>query len=72
MEEENKGLPTCPDCERLHTPDNFCPRRVARAATNPTTENIDALNDADRNGLMAYIQSGMNVETLLEIHLADL
>ncbi|KKL78959.1 hypothetical protein LCGC14_2019560 [marine sediment metagenome] len=45
MTKEN-GPPVCPTCERNHSPDQFCPRRIARACLN-WPGSLEAITDAD-------------------------
>ena len=65
-------LPECPDCRRLHYQEAACPRRMARALTNPVNEHLwEVLTEADVTGVAAFIGAGHKVEDILEEWLAE-
>ena len=65
-----KPLPTCPDCDRLHEPEVFCPRRVAANFLSPNEENTKKLTLADWDALRIACFT-IDLRTVLEDYLVD-
>jgi hypothetical protein len=68
---EKQDSEFCPICTRLHTEEEPCPLRIARAMDNPTSfEHLKELTYADSKWIRTH--SELHVITILEEHIANI